>query len=192
MAKRRSRGDVSKAKWLLCMAFPSGTRKAKVNIVSRVRGSVTDNNEFRIGWLDLLPHLQLQSVTTAHNQRLAPFLTGLRVCSLPRWLTWFWYTNWSLQLSAVNTPQLITELSYEWILFYNSGRTEQIPPHRTVRLLLSVFCPLLGNVPRDLLLPSNGVPSTVDCVISGLCLPNRCLAMVLFVTISYTSVCPHC
>jgi hypothetical protein len=27
---------------------------------------------------------------------LAPFLTGLRVSSLPLWLTWFWFTNRSL------------------------------------------------------------------------------------------------
>jgi hypothetical protein len=42
----------------------------------------------------------------------------------------------SFRCPPVNTPQLNTQLSYEWTLFYNSGRTEQRPPPRTVRLLL--------------------------------------------------------
>jgi hypothetical protein len=42
--------------------------------------------------------LQLQPIITAHNQwlRLAPFFTGLRVCSRLLWLSWFWFTNRSL------------------------------------------------------------------------------------------------
>jgi hypothetical protein len=50
-----------------------------------------------------------------------------------------------------------------------------------ITLLLFVFCTLLRNVTCDLL-PSNGGP-TVDCVNSKMCLPNRYLAMVIFVTI---------
>jgi hypothetical protein len=36
-----------------------------------------------------------------------------------------------------------------------------------------------GNVLSNLL-PSNGGPTTVDFVTSELCLPNRCLVMVIF------------
>jgi hypothetical protein len=63
---------------------------------------------------------------------------------------------------------------------YNSGRNEEGPPPRTVRLLLFVFCPLLRNVP-SYMLPSSGGP-TVNYVISEMCLPNRYLAVVIFVT----------
>jgi hypothetical protein len=60
--------------------------------IVNVRGvCVTINNEFWIGWLDLLAfRLQLQSiVTTQINDylRLATFLIVLRVSSLPLWLT---------------------------------------------------------------------------------------------------------
>jgi hypothetical protein len=37
---------------------------------------------------------------------------------LPLWLTWFWFTSRSLlqlRCRLVNTPQLNTELSYEWL-----------------------------------------------------------------------------
>jgi hypothetical protein len=41
------------------------------NILSRFRGSMTNNNGFWFGWLDLLtPSLQLQPIITAHNQWL--------------------------------------------------------------------------------------------------------------------------
>jgi hypothetical protein len=71
---------------------------------------------------------------------------------------------------------------HEWTVFYNSVWTEERTPPRTVRLLLFLFCPLPRNVPSELL-PSNGGPSIVDCVTSGMCLLNRCLAVVIFVTI---------
>jgi hypothetical protein len=51
----------------------------------------------------------------------------------------------SFRCPLVNTPQLKTQLFlrmnqwiHEWTLFYNSGRTEERPPPRIVRLLLSV------------------------------------------------------
>jgi hypothetical protein len=56
------------------------------NILSRVWGSVTNNNGLWIGWLDLLALLlQLQSIITAHNQwlpetRSIPYWT-ISVCS---------------------------------------------------------------------------------------------------------------
>jgi hypothetical protein len=76
------------------------------------------------------------------------------------------------ELESITCPPVIS-----------SRRTEYRSPSQTVSLLLSVHSSL-WNVPGDLLLPSNGGPSTVDCVTSGTCLPNRCLAMVIFVTIS--------
>jgi hypothetical protein len=49
---------------------------------SRIRGSVTNNNGFWIGWLDLLALLlQLQPIITAHNQWV------LRTLSIPYWTT---------------------------------------------------------------------------------------------------------
>jgi hypothetical protein len=70
-------------------------------VLSRVRGSVTNSNGFRIGWLDLLTHPftitlnynQLQQLTINDCLRLAPFLTGPRMSSLLLWLTWYWFTN---------------------------------------------------------------------------------------------------
>jgi hypothetical protein len=96
----------------------------------------------------------------------------------------------SFHCPLVSTPQLNTQLSYEWItelpyestLFYNSEWTEEGPSPRIFHLLLSVFFPLLCNLPSDSLL-SNGGPSSVDCITSGMCLPNRCLANVIFFTI---------
>jgi hypothetical protein len=59
------------------------------------------------------------------------------------------------------------------------GEDTALTIHVTVYCL---FYPLVRNVPSDLQ-PSNGGPSTVDCVTMGTCLPNRCLAMVIFVTV---------
>jgi hypothetical protein len=73
-------------------------------IVSRIWGSVTDNNGFWNGWLDLLAHLiQLQSVMTALNQSSTePFFLDRR--SLSPFC--FSFYNW-LQTTFVdpyNTP----------------------------------------------------------------------------------------
>jgi hypothetical protein len=80
-------------------------------ILSRVWGSVTNNNAFWIGWLDLLTssltitrnHTQLQEITINNYIRLAPFSFILRLFSLLLWLTCFWFTSHSL-------------LNYEWRL----------------------------------------------------------------------------
>jgi hypothetical protein len=51
-------------------------------LLSRVRDSLTNNNRFWIGWLNLLPpFLQLKSILTAHNQWLP------KICSIPYWTT---------------------------------------------------------------------------------------------------------
>jgi hypothetical protein len=54
---------------------------------------------------------------------LSPVLTGLRVSSLPLWLTWFWFTNRSLlqlPLSAgehsTGEPSTFHEFSHDWII----------------------------------------------------------------------------
>jgi hypothetical protein len=67
-----------------------------------MRGLCDEYNGFWIGWLDLFELLynynQLWQFTIHGCLSLAPFLTGLRVSSLPLWPTWFWFTNWSLLL----------------------------------------------------------------------------------------------
>lgn len=70
----------------------------KVSIFSRMRNLLGEYNRFWIGRLDLLPPLQLKSIMTEHDKwlELAPFPSGLRISSLPLWLTWSWFTNHSL------------------------------------------------------------------------------------------------
>jgi hypothetical protein len=107
------------------------------NKISRVRVSVTNNNEFWIGWLHLLMpsftvtlnYNQLQQLTINDCLRLAPFLTGLQLSAvlvfLLLWLAWFWFTNYEWRLTyewmrsylysfrclLANTPQLNTQLN---------------------------------------------------------------------------------
>jgi hypothetical protein len=107
--------------------------------------------------------------------------------SVVRWLT---LHSWTLKLlNSLTTEWLNSRILMNWTLlrmnhwisqgplFITSRRTE-------CRSFQTVFCPLLRNIPSDLL-PSNGGPSTVDCVTSATCLPKRCLAMVIFVIILY-------
>jgi hypothetical protein len=123
--------------------------------LSRVRGSVTNNNGFWIGWLDLLALLlQLQPIITAHNQllpktRSVPYWTtsvfsstvtdlGLiyesvtSSASVPRWLT---LHSWTLNLWTRSSLTNESEWIHELTLFYNSGRTDERSPSRTVLLL---------------------------------------------------------
>jgi hypothetical protein len=108
--------------------------------------------------------------------RLAPFLTGLRVSSLLLWLTWSDSRVghfFSFRCPLVNTPQLNTELSYEWRMpidgsrlprmnwtnsFITSGQTEYKSLCLTVSLLFcfSVFNLCRGNVITETL-PSSGL-----------------------------------
>jgi hypothetical protein len=104
--------------------------KIKTYILSRVRGSVTNNNGFWIWWLDLsVLLLQLQSIIIAHNQWLS------KTCSVPYWTTsvfsstvtdlvliyesvtssasvvrWLILHRWTLKW----TIEPISELSYDW------------------------------------------------------------------------------
>jgi hypothetical protein len=119
--------------------------------LSRVRGSVTNNNGFRIGWFDLLAFLlQLESMIPVHNQWLC------KTRSITYWTTSVfsfycdeWRTNNYCSLSRMNWTNSFMAL----------GRTEYTSrsPCLTVPLL---FCysvaaeayfsePLAGNgLPR--------------------------------------------
>jgi hypothetical protein len=117
-----------------------------------MRASVTNNNGFWTGWLNLLALLynynQLWQLTINECLRLAPFLSGLRVSFLLPWLTWFSFTNWSLlQLSQMNT-----ELFYDWLV-------------------------LLCTAPYTYSLPVTMENVCCLYVVAEKFLPNRCLSM---------------
>jgi hypothetical protein len=70
--------------WEFCANFFSS------HILSPARGSVTNNNGFRIGWIYWhfdYNYNQLWQITVKDCLKLAPFLTGPRVSSLPLWRT---------------------------------------------------------------------------------------------------------
>jgi hypothetical protein len=124
-----------------------------LKILSWFRGSVTNNNGLWIGWLNLLALLlQLRPIKTAHNQWPS------KTHSIPYWTTSvfsFTVTNLILIYESVTSSASVVRwltlhswtlnCSYEWLkwlhestLFYNSGRTEDRPPPRNIRLLASV------------------------------------------------------
>jgi hypothetical protein len=84
-----------------------------------ITGSGLDNWIYWHFYCNFLDCNQLQQLTISDCLKLAPFLTGLRVSSLPLWLTWFLFTSRSLLFSfrcpLVNTPQLNTHL-LNWLL----------------------------------------------------------------------------
>jgi hypothetical protein len=71
------------------------------DMMSRVRGSVTNNNGFQNGWLYLLTRplqtLLIKWLPKASSSLTRVWLSSLLVCLL-LWLTWFWFTNHSLLL----------------------------------------------------------------------------------------------
>jgi hypothetical protein len=178
------------------------------NAYCHVRGvCVTNNNGFWIGWLDLLALLlQLQPIITAHNQwpsktRSIPYWTTNVLSStgtnderrltahsfycdcLERWLS---YECRRIELSW-------TELSSRWPEYRSLPRTirvilffrchETCLPNRCPAIDYSVSIRCSGNVclaSRWLLIDfrsDSNIPAFRRC------LPNRCLAMVIFVTI---------
>jgi hypothetical protein len=197
---------------ILKLSFPCLTEVLWItfvaNVLSRVWGSVTNNNGFWIGWLDLLtPSF---SITTTHNWWLP------KACSIPYWTTnvflvilllWLRSGLWighffSFHCPLVNTPQLNTEpnstigppseFSSNWLAteltnyvssLYNLGMNwiEITISNSSRYCVLIYYC---GNVSCDPL-PSNKCPSTVDTVTLGTCLLNCCLAMVICITISW-------
>jgi hypothetical protein len=125
-------------------------------VLSRVRGSVTNNNGFWIGWLNLLTLLlQLHLITityiTAHNQWLS------KTRSIPSW-TVSVFSSFVIDLvliyesltSSVSVVRSITRLQSDWlhvhewhtnqlcVLFYTSVRTEYRTLSSTVHVIL---CP---------------------------------------------------
>jgi hypothetical protein len=138
---------------------------------------------------------RLQQPTIGDCLRLAQFLTGLRASSLLLWLNWLWFTNRSL----VNTPQLYTQsqLQSEWLTnelvndsgttksfnyvssFYNSGRTDERPPPRTVRVLVC-FIRCHGNV-LTARLSSNGLFRVYSSLWKRVLFPGRPIHCVGYV-----------
>jgi hypothetical protein len=54
--------------YIICKDEKASLKNQAVKILSRVRGSVTNNNGFWVGWLDLLPpYLQLQSMSAKNS-----------------------------------------------------------------------------------------------------------------------------
>jgi hypothetical protein len=146
-------------------------------ILSRVRGSVTNNNRFWIGWLDLLALLlQLQSTITAHNQRLP------KTRSVPYWTT-------SVFSSTVTDSVLIYELityeslraNDEWIM-RNQSPLNSLEPNISNSWSITASCPLLRNVCQS---RGDALISTRVFVAEGTCLRNPYLAMVILVTILF-------
>jgi hypothetical protein len=116
---------------------------------------------------------QLVSTPQLNTELLNCFWSLLRMTASRRNWTLTNELNWTLEL--IMCHPVIT-----------LRRTEYRSPSQTVPLLLSVF-PLLRNLPGDII-PTNRGPSTVDCATLGTCLPYRCLAMVVFVTVLYSKL----
>jgi hypothetical protein len=97
-----------------------------VNILSRVQGSVTNNNGFWIGWLDLLA-LLLQPLLITISYNSSQSMTGQdSLHSLLNYECLHFHCDWlgsdlraghffSFRCPLVSTPQLNTELNY-WTL----------------------------------------------------------------------------
>jgi hypothetical protein len=165
-------------------------------MLSSVRGSVTNNNGFWIGWLDLLAlRLQLQPIITAHNQ------WPLTTRSIPYWttrtfpsarLTLFSFTDrslllrlpWTTTVLWTNSDWLLLSV-LTWPLFITSGEPnrDHLIKQLVAILLLFVFCPLLQNVFYEPL-SSNGLFRLSGVMAHSLSrkrvLMSRCLANGLF------------
>jgi hypothetical protein len=109
------------------------------SILSRVRGSMTNNNGFCIRWLDLLtPSLQslLITITKAHNRWLP------KIRSIPYWTTSF-YCDW------LGSELRIGRFYYEWLLsFTNESIQSQSQSHDESVLSLSLSLILQPTVSR--------------------------------------------
>jgi hypothetical protein len=124
-----SRGNFTCKVKITLDSFKGSWRQSKIKWYCHVQGvCVTNNNGFWIGWLDLLAllykHNQLQQLTINDCPRLAPFLTGLRVSSLPL-TTVLRMNNWTPLCRMI-------ELSWNEL---TSRRPEYRSPPRTVRII---------------------------------------------------------
>jgi hypothetical protein len=118
-----------------------------IYILLRVWGSVTNNNGFWIGWLDLLAlRLQLQSIITAHNQWLSktrsiPYWTTSDFCMIDLVLIyesvtasaslvrWFTLHNWTLK-SVTTEPRFPCDWAMNawWMPLFLSARLLLLSP----------------------------------------------------------------
>jgi hypothetical protein len=102
-------------------------------MLSRVRGSVTNNNGFWIGWLDLLTSSCTIYINYNQLQQLIINLLP-RTRSILVLLSQFSYNFW-IQLSVLMCPPFIT-----------SGRTEWKSPPPTVPVILCAYSLLRKRV----------------------------------------------
>jgi hypothetical protein len=107
-------------------------------------------------WMHWHNYNQLYQITINDCLRLVPFLTGIRVCSLLLWLTWFWFRNRSLlqhplsagKHSAAEDSTTLTndsEWIHEWTPFITRGEPKR-DHHLEQFICYYLFHPLLRNV----------------------------------------------
>jgi hypothetical protein len=148
-----------KTKLYIYLCWRECNRMLKYNLLlSRVYGSVTNNNGFWTVWLDLLAASFTSSLN--YNQ--------LYRCDLPT--SQITRTRSILVLLPTCTPLYSSSHS---VPSYNfSART----PRKTHDTCYQK-CVFIGS------LPSSGCP-VFESVTSGMCLPSRCLAMIIRMPIS--------
>jgi hypothetical protein len=156
----------------------------KIILLSRVRGSVTNNNGFWIRWLDSLAlHY---NYTINDCLRLAPFLTGLRVISLPLWRM---KNEEFLATESLNSPDWTdfqatpTEItaSNNQLSFRLTRYHENVcQPRGNALAFTSVSVAAETRVREPL--ASNGLAFWLHYSGSQALLPNRRLATVILVT----------
>jgi hypothetical protein len=192
--------------WQIKRFYLVSRDKIHNNILSRVRGSVTNKNGFLIKWFGFIDifysHGKLKSITTAHSRWLP------RTRSIPYW-------NTSVFSSAMTDLVLIYEsvtssvsvvrwlILHSWTLNPNHLLTflpNSLPNESAGSInYVSSFCNFwrnrieitISNISRYCCrgngsgnpLLSNWCSSTVDSITFGTCLRNCCLSMVIFVTI---------
>jgi hypothetical protein len=85
---------------------------------------------------------QLRELIINDGLRVTPFLTGLRVSSIPRWLTWFWFRNRSLlepRLSHECSPLISLCWAFLRVLpFRTSGEPNRGHPLEQLVVILSL------------------------------------------------------
>jgi hypothetical protein len=169
-----------------------------IKILSRVRGSVTNNIGFWIGWLDLLALLLQSLLITINYNSSNPWLPKTRSVpywtksvsfstvtdlvliyesvtssvSVVRWLTLHSWTLNSLSNESCRLPRLL--LTNE--LVDDSFTTESVN-------YVSSFCNS-GRTEETIISNSSSVTAYIRC--HGTCSPNRCSAM------DYSESIPYC
>jgi hypothetical protein len=146
---------------MLCVQSSHPPCLTTLMIWSRVYGSVTNHNGFWIGFIDtffvhsLLITINYKDSHSIFSRTLLPWLPRTRSILIL-----------ILRLSPLYFVVLCS------VLFYNSSART---PRKTLVICKECLCICS--------LPSNGCPSLVESVTSGMFLPSRCLAMINCVTI---------